>query len=155
MIDRWRLAAFALIGLPSLILGGCRHNETFYSMEDVFTGLVYFLEDNGGRFPASEAEFVASQFVQRQADGSLCIIARPGSPYRPRVHGVTIRDLSAYRVAWGADLAKWHVAEDGAAVDPSGKRTLLVGHVSIAEKVARDYTRDLIEIAALVRARHN
>ena len=48
--------------------------------EDLFLGVTYFMEANGGRFPASEDEFLKSGFVERLPDQSLKIKApaRPG-----------------------------------------------------------------------------
>ena len=95
------------------------------AVQDLVIGLGYFMEDHG-RFPNSEAEFVASDFVEHLPDGVIRINPRPSSIFRREVHRQPIATLKPYAVAWGTDLNSLKPDQTGALFDQQGNKVELL-----------------------------
>lgn len=116
------LALSALIGIRLKTLYSPQLTRT----QDVVTGLLYFMESNEGRFPANEAEFRASSFVETLPSGALKIRPKPGTLFRKNPHGAEIARLGEFKIAWGADLASIQVDGRGVPRGADGKKIELV-----------------------------
>lgn len=126
-----------------------RYKQSVYPIEDLYAGLTYFVERNQGRFPASEAEFRASEFVELLPGGGIRI--RPmESRFRVQVYGQPIADLGAFKVAWGTDLSSLVLDPEGIARDPIGHEVNLVG-AGTSVGGLRQLTRQLLRTAQEVR----
>jgi len=143
-----RSAAVVIAGC--LLLAGVFALRQYHSFktdlvatQDLVLGLLYFMEQHQGRFPASEEEFLASPFVDRASDGAIVIRAPQQTRYRRRTHGYPIRDLAPFRVRWGTDLSALRLDPRGVALDPDGKAVELVGWPG-SPKSGRVYTRLLM-----------
>ncbi len=90
--------------------------------QDLVLGLIYFMEQNGGRLPASQDEFLSSSVVERGDSGTFRVVAPPVTKYRPRTHGIPIADLAPFQVNWGVDLGGLTVDERGVARDAQGRK---------------------------------
>lgn len=113
--------------------------------QDLVTGLMYFMESHGGRFPASEEEFLASDFVEKLPDGGIRIVPRPGTRFRRTPWGVVIRDLGRYRIAWGVDLAALTIDRRGVVRDGQGNEVTLVRWPD-SPRSGRSYSRLLVAV---------
>lgn len=134
-----------VVGLIVGVVSFARYKHSVETIEDLFTGLVYFLEDHAGRFPASADEFLKSDFVKSDADGRIRISGRPASPYRPHAYGVPI-DLARMHVTWGVDLSALRLEKVLWIIrDPSDHDTMLIGDVSSIQ-TRRKFTLDLIRV---------
>lgn len=148
---RSTFAAWLVIGACFIL--GCaisvrlllKSNEELPAMHDVVTGLLYFMEDNGARMPASEAEFLQSSFVQRDP-GGIRIMPKPGSRFR-KAGGVLVPSLEPYRIAWGANLGEVSVSEYGRAMDAQGAKLELVSWAA-SPPSGKDYTLLLLRARA-------
>ncbi len=113
--------------------------------QDLVTGLIYFLEEHGGRFPASADEFLASDFVERVDERTIRIRPRPDTRFRRKPWGVPIRDLERYGIAWGADLSRLTIDERGVVRDPQGREVVLVRWPD-SPRSGRSYSRLLLAV---------
>ncbi len=113
--------------------------------QDLVTGLIYFMEAHGGRFPAGEAEFLASDFVERIDEQTIRIRPRPATRFRRKPWGVPIRDLQRYGVAWGTDLSALTIDERGRVRDRQGREVVLVRWPD-SPRSGRSYSRLLVTI---------
>ncbi len=126
----------ACIGLLGVVLLVCfwliyghidrDYHRTVFAAEDMFTGLVYFAEEHGGQFPASEQEFRSCTFVENLPDGGVRIIERPGSEYCPRAYGVDIGNLASFSIPWGLDVASLRHDSEGRVVNDKGREIRLM-----------------------------
>jgi len=120
---------FALCVAISVGLGVAlkmRYKPELSATQDVIAALVYFMEEHGGRFPASEAELRACSFVEAQPDGALRILPRAGTYFSRPPHGIPLADLTPFEIAWGVDLAACRVDERGLLRDANGAEVRLV-----------------------------
>lgn len=123
-----------------------RYKHSVQAIEDLFTGLVYFLEAHEGRMPASAEEFLQSDFVERLPGGGVKITARPDSRFRPRPYGAVIDDLSKFQVNWGLDLGGLRFEKELlAARDTDGHEQLVIGDVA-SLNARKAFTLDLLQI---------
>jgi hypothetical protein len=127
-----------------------RYKSELLAIGDLNTGLIYFMEQNAGRFPASEAEFLASPFVERLPDGAFRVRARPDSAYRRETYGYPIRDLGRFEIQWGADLSASTLDQRGKVVDAEQRPVKLVLWPS-SPNSAREYSRLLFEVSRRAR----
>jgi len=132
------------------------YRRALFAGDDVFTGLVYFAEDHGGRLPTSEAEFRGCAFVENDPAGGVRIIARPGSQYRPKAYGVSIGDLASFSILWGRDLETLVVDSEGRVVDGTGGEIRLLrvprrGGEWVS--MSRSYSRQIYDICMELQAR--
>lgn len=100
--------------------------EGLAQTQDIVTGLIYFMEEHAGRFPASEEEFLASSFVERLPGGAIRIHSPQGTRFRKATNGVTISGLQQFQIAWGTDLTALTLSEYGKAERPDGNTVELV-----------------------------
>jgi hypothetical protein len=128
-----------------------RYKSELLAVQDLTTGLLYFMEEHEGRFPASQAEFVASGFVEQAADGAIVIRGRPESSYR-QAYGYPIRDLPRFAVAWGTVMEGLTENERGRVVDSSGKLVELVKWPS-SPPSGKEYSRMLLAASRAIRAK--
>lgn len=110
--------------------------------QDLITGLLYFMEQHEGRFPASEKEFVESSFVEK-VPGGIRILPQPNSMFRRETHGVIIGDLKPFQVAWGADFEKIRFNEYGKPKDMDGEPLTLVSMPTV-QSSGQNYTFMLV-----------
>src|SRR5215468_3197988 len=86
-------AGLTVVGICFLISIGIAvglmrsYGPEWSATQDLFMGLTYFMEVNGGRFPATEDEFVQSPFVERLPDGKLRIKAPATTEFNNKLHG--------------------------------------------------------------------
>jgi hypothetical protein len=142
------LAVGTAIGLFSFV----RYKHSVQTIEDLFTALVYFLEDHDGRFPASAEEFLKSEFVQKQPDGKISVQPRPTSRFRPHAYGVPMR-LDDMGVPWGIRLEELKFEKldrDGILRDSRGYDTFLIGEIA-STHVRRRFTFDLLTVHCELR----
>ncbi len=127
-------AAFALVSVE-------RYKQSVANIEDLFTALVYFIEDHR-RMPESAAEFVSSPFIAR-TDAGFRVVARPESRFRPKVRGREIRNLASFDIRWKTDLAglEWQVVE-GLTQAADGSEVLILGPVT-SIPARRSFTHEL------------
>lgn len=118
--------------------------------QDLVTGLIYFLEENRGRFPASEVEFRAASFVEKTPDG-IRIRPKPGTRFRAETHGVVIGDLKPYEIAWGTDLSIVQVDDRGRVRNQKGDEIKLVTWPS-SPPSGRSYSWVLLDVYEQVTA---
>lgn len=157
-MERSSRGAFLVIGLCLLISAGIgvglyfRYRQTLPETQDLVTGLIYFLEENGGRFPASEAEFRSADFIETLPNGGLIVHSRPGTRYREKTFGIPIRDLGLFEIAWGVNLEELTVDEHSV---PRGKDMHEISLVSwpSSGRAGRGYTILLMGIAEKIRER--
>lgn len=117
------LVFFGLIAVSTtiaLLLAG-RYREDLTATQDVVLGLIYFMEQHGGRLPASEAEFRSAAFVEPLPDGAIRITPPPQTRFRRQTHGIPIRDLAPFRIRWGTELGALTLSADGKAHDAEGR----------------------------------
>lgn len=141
------LAVFAfLIAVACLIAYGLarKYGPELTRTQDLVTGLIYFLEENQGRFPASEEEFRAATFVEKTPDG-IRIRPKPNTRFRAETHGVVIGDLKPYEIAWGTDLSKAQVDDRGRVRNEMGDEIKLVTWPS-SPPSGRSYSWVLLDV---------
>ena len=137
-----------LAGLALGTFSFLRYKHSVQAIEDLFTGLVYFLEAHDGRMPASAEEFLESDFIERLPDGGVRILPRPDSRYRKASYGAVIADLAKFHVNWGLDLGSLRFEEELlAARDAKGREQLLIGDVA-SLNARKAFTLDLLQIHA-------
>ena len=124
---------------------------TINEVQDLFSGLVYYLEDHHGAMPESAEAFQAADFVERTPDGATRVATRAGDPFHRQAIGAEIADLSIYRVAWGADLTTLSIDRDGALRDAEGREVRLLGAGANVDTL-RQFSRDLLKISREIRA---
>jgi hypothetical protein len=95
-------------------------------VQDVMSGVLYFMERSGGRLPASESEFRAADFVETLADGAIRIRPQPHSQFRRETYGIPIESLEPFRIQWGRSLADLKLDEYGNVRDPDDKKVELI-----------------------------
>lgn len=92
--------------------------------QNLVLGLIYFMEQHGGRLPESLDEFLASPFIERKPAGgdavSVVIHPYPQSGYRKDPRPIVIDDLNNYTIDWGVDLGTLTADERGEFRDPKG-----------------------------------
>lgn len=113
--------------------------------QDVVIGLLYYMEEHGGQFPASEKEFLASSFVEPDPAGGFRVRPKQPTQFRQQTNGVLIRDLAPFRIAWGADLAHLRINEYGRVLDANGNPVELVRWPN-SPTSAKDYSSWLVSI---------
>lgn len=127
-----------------------RYGPELTQTQDLITGLIYFMEDHDARFPASEEEFRASPFIEQTADG-IRVLPKSGTNFRRETHGILIRDLKPFAVAWGADLSTITVDDRGKPRWPDGSEAALVVWPS-SPPSKKAYAAMLLDIARQIRA---
>jgi len=141
-----------ILGVIGGIFALSRTDRDVAAIEDLFTALAYFAEYSGGRFPADEAELRASPFIEALPDGALRVRTWPGSRFGRRATGVPLTDLSVFDLAWGIDLAALRIEpRRGALLNADGAEVLLIRDGAYRD-VRRQFSRDLVRLAADVRA---
>lgn len=118
--------------------------------QDLVTGLIYFVESNGGRFPASEDEFRSAAFVEHVSGGGFRILPRGDSAYRRTTHGYVFHDLAPFEIRWGADLTLMALDDRGRVRDGAGNEVSLVRWPSSPHS-GRIYSPLLLEVSRRVR----
>ncbi|MCA9242486.1 MAG: hypothetical protein KDA32_00920 [Phycisphaerales bacterium] len=134
--------------VAGVVLAG-RYRGELVQVEDVVTGLIYFLEKNEGRFPQSQEEFEASPFVETGPQG-VRILSPEQTKYRKPTHGdkgLWIPSLEPFKINWGAQLDGLTVDEFGNARDTKGDKVRLVRWPS-SEPSAKEFTILLLRVAA-------
>ncbi len=145
---RAAVVVLALCGILSVVVGVRLWRQIHRGLpptQDLVTGLIYFMESHGGRFPADEQEFLASPFVERLPGGGIRIRPKPDTQFRRKPWGVAIRDLSRYGIAWGADLSKLTIDERGVVRNERGEEITLVRWPD-SPRSARSYSRLLLAV---------
>ena len=127
-----------------------RYKDELLSVQDLATGLIYYIEEHGGEFPPSEAEFLASDFIEHLPDGPVRIAGRPDSDYRRETYGYPIRDLPRFKVAWGARFEEMSLNERGRGVDGTGRVVQLVAWPSSGSS-GREFSMLLYEVSQRAR----
>lgn len=144
--------AFTIFGLTlglSCVLGVLMYRyyqPELASAQDLVIGLGYFMEQHG-RFPQSEAEFAQSDFVERSVDGAIRVKARTDSIFRHETHGVEIRDLGRFRIAWGTDLTTLHPDDFGVLYNAKEEKVELLQWPS-SPPSGKVYSLELMEMFA-------
>ncbi|HMQ15579.1 MAG TPA: hypothetical protein PKC49_06355 [Phycisphaerae bacterium] len=128
-----------------------RYKKELLETQDLTIGLLYFLEEHEGRFPASEQEFLASSFVEHEADGVFRIRGRADSRYRRHTHGYPIRGIERFAIAWGADLRDLREDHYGNVLDAAGRKVVLVTWPS-SPPSGKEYARMLVAASRAIRA---
>lgn len=114
--------------------------------QDVVTGLLYFMEQHDGRFPASEQEFRACSFVESLPGGGVRIKPVADSRFvRRETHGVEIPDLKPFQIAWGTNLDAIQFNEYGNPKDADNNPVSLVTFPTVRSS-GRNYTFILLGI---------
>lgn len=98
----------------AVVLRG-RYKQDLVATQDLVTGLIYFMEQQQGRFPASQEEFLAADFIEPLADGAIRVRPNPETRFRRETHGIPIYDLAPFKICWGADMANVQMDERGVA----------------------------------------
>jgi|GEM_PF-5911943 len=119
--------------------------------QDLVVGLMYFMEDHAGRFPASEDEFLAQPFVEHLPDGTFKIVPKATTAYTHVTHEYPIRNLSRYRILWGADLESLTVDDRSVVRNAAGERVELIRWPD-SPKSGNAYTLMLLAEAEKIRA---
>lgn len=125
-----------------------RYKQELVEVEDVVTGLIYFLEQNQGRFPDSEAEFVAAPFIESGPRG-FRVMAPAETRYRKTTHGdkgLWIASLAPFEIKWGAELTGLTVDDYGNARDADNEKVRLVRWPS-SDPSAKEFTRLLLRVS--------
>lgn len=160
-IMRRLIKCIAVVGLLLLVFGlllvvwhicvaakeEIKHNT--FASEDIFAGLVYFLELNQGRFPNTASEFLQSSFVQDVGDGRIRIVGRNVSPYWKRVYGEPFM-LSEFNIRWGTPIATLLIDAEGCVRHAEGRPVLLVDIPKNPEG-SLGTTKELIRISKELR----
>lgn len=147
------LAVFGFLILVACIAAyflASKYGPELTRTQDLVTGLIYFLEENRGRFPASEQEFRAASFVEKTPDG-IRIRPKPGTRFRADTHGVVIGDLKPYEIAWGTDLSKVQIDDRGRVRNEKGVEVKLVTWPS-SPPSGRSYSWVLLDVYEQVTA---
>lgn len=135
-----------LIVVSGLVAWGLarKYGPELTRTQDLVTGLIYFLEENQGRFPASESEFLASSFIEKLPDG-FRIRPRPSTRFRGETHGVMITDLKPFEIAWGTDLSRVKVDDRGRVRNEKGDEIKLISWPS-SPPSGRSYSWVLLDV---------
>lgn len=128
-----------------------RYGPELAQTQDLITALAYWLETHSGDFPPSEADFLAAPFIEKLPDGGFRVRPNPASNYRREVHGIAIRDLAPFQIAWGTDLGSLTVDETGKARTADDKTIELVRWPS-SPPSGKGYTAFLLDVRNQVRA---
>lgn len=147
----WVIGTCLALSVAGALVLKSRYRGELVEVQDLLTGLLYFMEDHGGRFPTSQEEFLSSRAVESQAGGGIRIIPRGDSRYRQTTHGAVIGDLASFKVAWGIDLTTLSVNERGRVVDPDGREVTLMVWPS-SPPSSREYAKVLLAAHAALRA---
>ena len=139
-----------VVGIAVGVLGFISAKRQTLEVRELFTAFTYFLEDNQGRFPASEAELKAAQFVQEQPDGTLLLVNRPDDRFRRGVAGYPLKALERFHIPWGVDLASLTIDREGITRDPDGEEVLIISQGASID-ILRRFTRDLQTVAEEIR----
>lgn len=126
-----------------------RYAPELTQTQDVVTALIYFLEDHEARFPATEDEFRASAFIEKTPDG-IRVLPKPNTKFRRETHGIVIRDLAPFQIAWGADLTSIQIDDRGKPRWPDGTEASLVRWPS-SPPSSKAYTLMLLTFAEQIR----
>lgn len=151
-------SGLVVVAVLLLISAGIAYNlKQHYGPEisqtqDLVTALAYWMEAHDGDFPPSEAEFLASPFIEPLADGGFRVRPNAASNYRRETHGIAIRDLAPFQIAWGTDLGSVTVDETGKARTPDDKIVELVRWPS-SPPSGKGYTAFLLDIRNQIRAK--
>ncbi len=122
----WIVLGLCLVASTIVAVGTRRQiSQDLVQTQDVVTGLIYFLEEHDGRFPGSPEEFLASDFVESRADGTLVIHPRAGTRYRDQTSACPISSLDPFRIRWGTDMTSLHIDEFGKLRDDAGREVEL------------------------------
>lgn len=146
----------AVVGFLILVAGviafglARKYGPELTQTQDLVTGLIYFLEESGGRFPTSEAEFKAASFVEKTADG-IRILPRTQTRFRTETHGIVIRDLKPFEIAWGTDLSRIKIDDRGRLRGPAGDEVKLVSWPS-SPPSGRSYSWVLMDVYEQIHA---
>ena len=140
------LAISAVIGIVLFR----QYRRDLPATQDLVTGLIYFVESSGGRFPAGEDEFRAAAFVEQLPDGGFRIRPRSDSSYRRTTHGFVFHDLRPFEIAWGADLTLMALDNRGRVRDGSGNEVSLIRWPSSPHS-GRIYSPLLLEVSRRAR----
>ncbi len=149
------LTVVAILLLISVGLGVYlkqRYGPELSQTQDLITALSYWLEAHNGDFPPSEADFLASPFINPLDDGGFTVRPMPGSNYRRETHGIPIRDLAPFEIAWGTDLGAITIDETGKARTADDKLIELVRWPS-SPPSGKGFTAFLLDIRNQIRAR--
>jgi hypothetical protein len=149
-------SGFLVIGVCLLLSTGLAFQQyrafktDLVATQDVQLGLLYFMEANDGRLPASEAEFRASPFLQTGPDGALRVVPPAKSRYIREPHGYPLRDLSRFQIAWGVDPLTLKPDEYGRLADSAGQTVELMRWPSSGDS-GKVYSALLYDEAAKLR----
>lgn len=123
-----------------------------FQREDMFTGLVYYMEAHDGVLPPNRDSFLQSDFVEVSSDSAFRVLRNSASQYRPNVYGVRVSKRFLDGVAWGRDVSALQITPDRQVCDGDGRTVLLVGADGELGQVAMDYTAAIVEISQEIRA---
>lgn len=149
------LTVVAILLLISVGLGVYlkqRYGPELSQTQDLVTALSYWMEGHNGDFPPSEAAFLAAPFIELLPDGGFRVRPNPESSYRRETHGIPIRDLAPFQIAWGTDLGAITIDETGKARTTDDKLIELVRWPS-SPPSGRGFTAFLLDIRNQIRAR--
>lgn len=94
--------------------------------QDLVLGLIYFMEQHDGRFPASQEEFVSSSVVRVDEAGAYHIVPPAETRYSRTVHDYPLTDLARFEIQWGADLDTLTINDRGKVLDANGREVKLL-----------------------------
>ncbi|MDX2200179.1 MAG: hypothetical protein SF069_14555 [Phycisphaerae bacterium] len=151
---RTGLLVVALTMIAGMAIGAVsfvQYKHSVHTIEDLFTAIVYFMDDHGGRFPASQEELVQSGLLRILPDGGMqfdTTRSRSGHPIRPHLVGAKVASLERFAVPWGLDLGAlcYEVIPHDALIvrDPAnGHEVLALGEVASVQS-RRRFTWDLL-----------
>lgn len=160
LLPRLRTACKLAIGTGVLVIAagltvydlnrGARYESVQRGFQDVFVGLVCYLEDNKGCLPPSEAAFLGSSFVKHLEDGSIRIVSHSQTWPSLKSHSVPIRNLAMYELAYGVDLSTLVVKFGYVIKAPAGGKFFLIRN-PLSEDDSLSYSRELLELAQKLR----
>jgi hypothetical protein len=143
--------SICLVGsvLLAFVVRGKLKSE-FVASQDLMLGLIYYMEQSGGRLPQSEAAFRAAAFVEELPEGGVLIHAPEATRYRRETHGYPIADLGPFNVRWGTDLASLTVDEYRNLRDAGGEKVELV-HWPSSPPSGKGYSIILLSTSAEIQ----
>lgn len=145
------VAIVALIGVVIGALSVAHTSRRVDVVQDLFTGLVYYLDDHDGRLPPSKDAFLDAPFVEPLPDGGCRILNREDDRFGREAVGVAVDDLDRYEIPWGVNLQTLTVDKEGAVRNPDGEEVLLIKGGPPLDAVRR-FSRDLLRVAKEIRA---
>ena len=95
------------------------------------------------------ADHRAASFIEKTPDG-IRVLPKAGTKFRRETHGILIRDLAPFKIAWGADLSTIKIDDRGKPRWPDGQEASLVSWPS-SPPSGREYTKMLCAIAQEIR----